>query len=204
MLRVGLTGGIACGKTTVARMFKRRGARVIFADDLAKHLMRPNAPVYEDVVRHFGREILQPNGAIDRARLAAIAFGNPPRIEELNAIVHPAVVAEQDAWMADIERNDRRAVAIVEAALIYEAGAAQHFDKIVVVTCRPEQKAGRFATRAGMSLEAGRAEVERRSRAQIADADKAARAHYLVDNSGSEAETEKQVEKVWQELKRLA
>lgn len=204
MLRVGLTGGIACGKTTVARMFKRRGARVIFADDLAKQLMRPNAPVYEDIVRRFGRDVLQPNGAIDRGRLAAVAFGNPPRIEELNAIVHPAVVAEQDAWMADIERNDRRAVAIVEAALIYEAGAAQHFDRIVVVTCRPEQKAGRFATRTGTSLEAGQAEVERRSRAQIPDADKAARADFLIDNSGSEVETENQVERVWRELKRLA
>jgi dephospho-CoA kinase len=205
MLRVGLTGGIACGKTTVARMFKRRGARVIFADDVAKQLMRPNAPVYEEVIRRFGKGILQPHGrAIDRARLAEIVFGNPPRIEELNSIVHPAVVAEQDAWMGEIGQADPHAVAIVEAALIYEAGANSHFDKIVVVTCRPEQKAERFAARHQIAMEDARKEVERRSRAQIDDATKAARADFVIDNSGSEPETDAQVDKIWQRFQKLA
>jgi dephospho-CoA kinase len=204
MLRVGLTGGIACGKTTVARMFKRLGARVIFADDLARELIQPGAAAYDEVVRHFGRDILQPDGAIDRPRLAEVVFGNPPRVEELNLLIHPAVVHQQDEWMKEIARHDPKAVAMVEAALIFEAGAASHFDKIVVVTCHPEQKPERFGGRQKLSLEAARAEVERRSRAQARDEEKASHADYVIDNSGNETETEAQVEKVWQELKQLA
>ena len=204
MLRVGLTGGIACGKTTVARMFERRGARIAFADELAKEMLRPGNSAYDEVVRVFGRDILQPGGEIDRAALAAKAFATPPRIDELNRILHPAVVAQQNEWMAEAGRSDPHAVAIVEAALIFEAGAAPHFDKIVVVTCRPEQKAQRYAERQGLSFFAGFAEVERRSRSQIDDREKASRADFVIDNSGSEAETEVQVEKVWQELKKLA
>jgi dephospho-CoA kinase len=204
MLRIGLTGGIACGKTTVARMFERRGARVAFADELAKEMLRPGNAARDEVVRTFGRDILQPGGEIDRAALAAKAFAVPPRIDELNRILHPAVVARQNEWMAEAGRTDPHAVAIVEAALIFEAGAAPHFDKIVVVTCRPGQKPERFAARHAMPLDAARAEVERRSRSQIADGEKASRADFVIDNSGSEAETEAQVEKVWQELKKLA
>jgi dephospho-CoA kinase len=167
-------------------------------------MLRPGTPAYDEVVRAFGRDILQPSGEIDRAALAAKAFAVPPRIEELNRILHPAVVAQQNEWMAEAGRSDPHAVAMVEAALIYEAGAAPHFDKIVVVTCRPEQKPERFAARHAMSLDDARVEVERRSRSQIADSEKAARADFLIDNSGSEAETERQVEIVWRELKALA
>ena len=204
MLKVALTGGIACGKTTVARMFERRGARIAFADELAKEMLRPGNAAYDEVVRVFGRDILQPSGEIDRAALAAKAFATPPRIEELNRILHPAVVAHQNAWMADVGRADPHAVAIVEAALIFEAGAAPHFDKIVVVTCRPEQKPERFAARHAMPIEAARNEVERRSRSQIPDAEKVSRADFVIDNSASVTETERQVEQVWQQLKALA
>lgn len=204
MLRVGLTGGIACGKSTVARMFERRGARLAFADEIAKQMIRPGGAAYDEVVRRFGRDILQPSGEIDRTALAAKAFGTLPRIDELNRIIHPPVVARQNAWMAEIGREGPHAIAIVEAALIYEAGAAPHFDKIVVVTCRPEQKAERFAARHAMPLEAARLEVERRSRAQISDADKASRADFVIDNSGSEADSEQQVENIWLQLKKLA
>jgi dephospho-CoA kinase len=204
MLRIGLTGGIACGKSTVARMFERRGARIAFADELAKQMLRPGNAAYDEVVRVFGRDILQPSGEIDRAALAAKAFATPPRIEELNRILHPAVVARQNAWMAEIGRADPHVVAIVEAALIFEAGAAPDFDKIVVVTCRPEQKPERFAARHAMPIDVARGEVERRSRSQIADAEKASRADFVIDNSGSEAGTEQQVERIWRQLQALA
>jgi dephospho-CoA kinase len=204
MLRVGLTGGIACGKTTVARMFERRGARIAFADEIAKQMLRPGNAAYDEVVRVFGRDILQPDGEIDRAALAAKAFATPPRIEELNRILHPTVVAAQNEWMAEVGRSDPHAVAMVEAALIFEAGVAPHFDKIVVVTCRPEQKPERFAARHAMPLADARNEVERRSRTQIPDEEKSARADFVIDNSGSSAQTEQQVEQVWQELKKLA
>jgi dephospho-CoA kinase len=192
VLRVGLTGGIACGKTTVARMFERRGAQLAFADEVAKKLIEPGGGAYDEVVRRFGRDILRPNGEIDRAALAAKAFAEP------------AVLAQQDAWMGQVGRQDPHAIAIVEAALIFEAGAAPHFDRIVVVTCRPEQKPERFAARHSLSLAAARFEVERRSRAQIPDAEKSSRADFVVDNSGTVEEAEQQVEKVWRELKKLA
>ena len=159
MLRVGLTGGIACGKSTVATLFARRGAYIARADDIARQLMSPGTPVYQEVVRRFGRGILNADDSINRTRLAALAFaeeGGASRVEELNRLVHPAVVERQDAWMAEIGRRNPGAICMVEAALIYEAGAAGHFDQVVVVTCRPEQKAERFARRMGISLEAAR------------------------------------------------
>lgn len=206
MLKVGLTGGIATGKSTVAEMFARRGAHVVRADEIGRDLMQPGTAVYDQIVQHFGREILNRDGTLDRAKLAAIAFahdGATPRIEELNRIIHPAVIQRQDEWMNEIQRRDPRAVAMVEAALLYEAGADAHLDKIVVVTCRPEQKVERFARRMGIALEAACEEVERRSRAQWPDATKAARADFLIDNSRSEADAERQVEQVWTEFQKL-
>ena len=205
MLRVGLTGGVACGKTAVAKMFARRGARVVYADEIARELMRPGQAVYDEVVRSFGRGILEPEGAIGRARLAQLVFDQKqPRVAELNRIVHPAVIVRQEEWLAEVERREPGAVAMVEAALLLEAGVRDRFDRIVVVTCTPEQKAERFARRTGMSLDAARAEVERRSAAQMPDAEKARSADFVIENAGPLEETEAQVERVWAELKELA
>ena len=204
MLKVGLTGGIACGKSSVARMLEWHGAHVAYADLIAKEMIRPGGAAYHEVVERFGPDILDPSGEINRVRLAAKAFGTPSRVEELNHIIHPAVVARQNEWMAEVARKDPHGVAVVEAALIYEAGAEKDFDKIVVVTCRPEQKAERFANRSLMSLDKARIEAEQRSRAQISDEEKASRADYVIDNSGDISETEAQVERIWQELKKRA
>ena len=206
MLKVGLTGGIASGKSVVGEMFARLGARLILADRLAHELMQPGQAVYEEVVRSFGREILDPDGTINRARLAAVAFGEPeskasPRVKELNAIVHPAVVKREDEWMEEIGRRDPHAVAIVEAALILEAGVADRFDRLVVVTCSPEQRIQRFAARLGISEEAARAEVTRRMAAQIPDQEKIKAADFVIDNSGSLNATEEQVRQVFAALK---
>jgi len=202
MLRVGLTGGVASGKTTVGQMMAARGAHFLQADTLAHRLYEPGEPVYQAVVERFGREILNGNGTIDRKQLANAAF--PDRIAELNAIVHPAVIDAQVRWMAECERADPHGIAVIEAALILEAGAAKDFDKLIVVTCGLEQKIARYAQRAKISSEEARAEVLRRSSAQLPDEEKAARADYVIDNSGSLDDTTRQLDPVWAELKHLA
>jgi dephospho-CoA kinase len=206
MLKVGLTGGIAAGKSVVGKMFVALGAHLAQADHIAHSLMQPGEPVYNEVVRRFGREILNPDGSLNRAKLAEVAFGatgeaqRPSRIEELNRIVHPAVIRNQDEWMYAIGLQDPHAIAIVEAALILEAGARDRFDQIIVVTCNPEQRAHRFAARQKIDLEAARKEVARRMAAQLPDEEKVKAADHVIDNSGSLEATREQVQKVWRQL----
>jgi len=203
MLRVGLTGGMACGKSVVAKMFSDLGARVIYADKIAHDLYQPGQPVHEELIKRFGHEIVKPDGEIDRAKLAAIAFGNG-RVEELNKAVHPAVVRRQEQLMYEISVREPNAVVLVEAALIFEAGVKNRFAKMVVVTCRPDQKITRYAQRAGLDETAAGAEIERRSRAQLPDEEKMRRADYVIDNSGSLERTRQQVERIYAGLKVLA
>jgi dephospho-CoA kinase len=203
MLRVGLTGGIACGKSTVGKIFSELGAHVIEADTIAHELYRPGGPVYAQLVEKFGTAIVGPTGAIDRPRLAAAAFDGG-RVEELNRIVHPAVLKSQEQWIYQICSKDPYAIAMVEAALILEAGARERFDKIIVVTCRPEQKVARYAIRAGIPESAARAEVERRSKAQMTDEEKVRRADFVIDNSEPLELTRQQVERIYPELKTMA
>lgn len=203
MVRVGLTGGIACGKSTVAGIFAQLGAHVIDADAIVHELYRPREPVYQELVKSFGREILKPNGEIDRARLATAAFDGG-RVAELNKIVHPAVFRRQEQWIAATVAQDPNAIVIVEATLILEAGGRDRFDKIIVVTCKPEQKVERLGRRAGLNETAARAEVERRTRAQLPDEEKARQADFVIDNSGRLEVTRRQVQDVFAQLKALA
>ena len=151
MLKVGLTGGIASGKSMVGHMFVALGAQLVEADRIAHSLMQPGEPVYDEVVRHFGREILNPDGSVNRSKLAEAAFGAPgadprsSRVADLNRIVHPAVIRSQEEWMHAVSLQDPNGVAIVEAALLIEAGVAKRFDRLIVVTCNVEQRAERFA-----------------------------------------------------------
>src|SRR5216684_3640881 len=204
LLRVGLTGGIASGKSVVGEMFVKLDVHLIRADSIAHDLMQPGQAVYEEVVRRFGREILNPDGTINRPRLAEVAFsspgGAPPRVSELNEIVHPAVVKHENEWMEEIGRRDPNAIAIVEAALILEAGTASRFDHLIVVTCHPEQRVLRFARRLGISEDAARTEVTRRMAAQIPDEEKIKVADFVIDNSGSLDLTERQVQRVFAAL----
>src|SRR5712671_3127679 len=152
------------------------GAHLVQADQISHRLMQPGQPVYDEVVRHFGRGILNPDLTVNRAKLAESAFGSAKpqqsRIQELNRIVHPAVIRSQDEWMEEIGRQDHHAVAIVEAALILEAGAAKCFDRLIVVTCSDEQRIARFAARQKLSLEEASKEVARRMAAQLPEAEK--------------------------------
>ena len=205
MLKLGLTGGIASGKSVVGEMFVKLGAHLIQADAIAHQLMEPGRPVYEEIVRRFGREILNADGTINRARLAEAAFGSgagaTPRVKELNSIVHPAVIAHQNEWMEKIGQCDPNAIAIVEAALILEAGATERFDRLIVVTCQSEQRIRRFAHRLGISEDAARIEVTRRMAAQIPDEEKIKAADFVIDNSGSLEATEEQVQKIFAALR---
>ena len=208
MLKLGLTGGIASGKSAVGEMFVKLGAHLIQADAIAHWLMEPSRPVYEEVVRRFGPGILNADQTINRPKLAEAAFGKAggaaPRVKELNDIVHPAVVAHENEWMEEIGERDPNAVAIVEAALILEAGTADRFDRLIVVTCRPDQRVSRFAQRMGISEEAARAEVTRRMAAQIPDEEKIKAADFVIDNSGSLGATEKQVRQVFDQLRAIS
>ncbi|MGB8063977.1 MAG: dephospho-CoA kinase [Candidatus Sulfotelmatobacter sp.] len=210
MLKVGLTGGIASGKSVVGEMFVGLGAYLVQADRIAHSLMSPGEAVYNEVVRHFGRDILNRDGSVNRAKLAEAAFGpaaaakTASRIEELNRIVHPAVIRSQNEWMQAIGVQYPQGVAIVEAALILEAGAADHFDRMVVVTCNPEQRAVRFAARQKVDLEAARKEVARRMAAQLPDEEKIKVADFVIDNSGTLESTREQAGRVWQQLSQEA
>ena len=205
MLRVGLTGGIASGKSVVGEMLAALGAHVIQADEISHQLMQPGEPVYQEVVRHFGAGIVNPDGSVNRARLAELAFSSKPsRVRELNQIVHPAVIRQQQEWMEQVPQRDPHGLAIVEAALILEASMVENLDRLVVVTCRPEQRVERWARRMKVDEETARREVARRMAAQLPDEEKIKAADYVIDNSGSLEETRRQVERVYGELKRQA
>lgn len=202
MLKVALTGGIATGKSTIGEMFAQRGAHVIQADRVAHELMSPGQAVYEQVVAHFGREILNPDGTINRPRLASAAF--PDKIHDLNRLVHPAVLDYQDRWMDAIGEKDPNAVTIVEAALIFEAKGEKRFNKIIVVRTPFETKVARFAEKFKLPYAEARMEVTRRMAAQLSEEEKARRADYIIDNNGVLDYAEEQVEKVWAELQEQA
>jgi dephospho-CoA kinase len=208
MLKVGLTGGIASGKSVVGEMFVALGAHLVQADRIAHSLMQPGEAVYNEVVRHFGGEILNRDGSVNRGKLAEAAFASPAdgqggrasRIAELNRIVHPAVLRSQSEWMQALGEQNPHAVAIVEAALILEAGARSQFDRLIVVTCSEEQRIARFAARQKLGYGAAAAEVQRRMAAQLPDAEKMKVADFVIDNSGSLNQTREQVREVWDHL----
>jgi dephospho-CoA kinase len=203
VLKVGLTGGIASGKSVVGEMFAALGAQVIQADEISHQLMQPGQAVYQEVVRHFGREILNSDGGVNRSRLAELAFSSKPsRVEELNQIVHPAVIRRQQEWIEQVRQRDPHAVAMVEAALILEASMAESLDRLVVVTCRPEQRIERWARRLKVDQETARREVARRLAAQLPDEEKIKAADYVIDNSGSLDETRRQVREIYDRLKK--
>ena len=201
MLKIGLTGGIASGKSLVSQIFTELGAHTIDADEIAHELMRPGEPVYQQVVQSFGDEILNPDKSVNRAKVAELAFDKrKPRIYELNRIMHPEVIQRYESWMEGIRQREPDAIAILEAALVLEAGLRRRFDRIVVVTCKPQQRAERWAQRFNLDPETAKVEVNRRMMAQAPDEAKIQAADYVIDNSGSVEETRKQVQKVYDAL----
>ncbi len=196
MLTVGLTGGIGCGKTTVGEMFVALGCWLIDSDRITHELFEPGEAVREKVVQEFGPEIVDDSGRIDRARLGAIVFSAPFRREKLNSLVHPAIKERQDQFLDAARREDPHAIAIVDAALMVETGSYRRYDRLVVVTCRPEQQRRRLGDRAGLAPDG----IEARIQSQMPLPEKAGHADFVVDNSGSLADTRRRVEEIYREF----
>ncbi len=220
MLRVGLTGSLGSGKSTAARLFAAHGAHILQSDVIGRELMQPGEAVYSAIVHRFGNAIVLPDGQLDRAALAKIAFTDG-RVEELNAIVHPAVIARQAELADAIFQRDPNAVVIVESALIFETNYSgqpadktrwhSRFDRTILVTAPEEIKIARFIARsaAGAELtEARRAELEadarRRLAQQLPDDQKSAAVDYVLTNAGPLAELEWQVDQLWPILQTAA
>ncbi len=199
MLHVGLTGGIACGKSTVAAVMRALGCRVLEADALAHRLIEPGQPAYDAVLNEFGSQVRAADGRIDRAKLAAIVFADPNKLERLNRIVHPRVVEALDRELAELTRSEPGAVVVVEAALLIEASYHERLDRLVVAWCEPEQQVERLLAR-GMTRE----EALRRIGAQMRLDQKRRMADDEIDCSGSLDETRRQVASVVAKLKQLA
>jgi dephospho-CoA kinase len=225
MLRVGLTGGLGSGKSTAAQRFAALGAHVFSSDEIGRQLMQPGEAVYAAIVAHFGLGVVKADGAdgspcgtLDRSALARIAFGSggkdAGRVEELNAIVHPAVIARQAELIDEVAARDPNAVAIVESALIFEtkyggeSGCRRRFDRLIFVKAPEELKIARFVARAAgrktLGEEARRAleaEARRRIARQIDDASKAAKCDFVLTNDGSIEQLQAQVDALWPVLK---
>ena len=212
-MRVGLTGGLGSGKSTVAAMLRERGFEVLEADAIAREMMQPGQPVYEAIVEHFGPSVVRADGTLDRARLAAISFGEG-RLQELTRIVHPPVIAEQERRTAEIVARDPAAIVVVESALIFEAEASgtapgwrKRFDRIVLVTAPDDVKIQRFLARIlppdATPEERAAAERDARGRmaAQLPDSVKIPHCDYVIDNSGTVEETRRQVDRIATELR---
>ena len=215
MLRVGLTGGLGSGKSTVATILRQLGAQVTEADELGRALMEPGQLVYEQIVARFGREVVGADGRLDRPRLARLAF-EEGRLDDLNAIVHPAVIAAQQRWMEEVFARDPAAVAVVESALIFEverdarargeregvlASWRNRFDHIIVLTVPDEVKIARYAARIaepGLAREAAEHDARVRLARQMPDSEKAARADFVIENTGDLATLRAEVERIWQ------
>jgi dephospho-CoA kinase len=189
MLRLGLTGGIASGKSAVAAMLRELGFSVLDADSLAHKLVEPGQPAYEDVLREFGTAITDSQGRVDRAKLGALVFADRAKLDRLNAIVHPRVAEAVLRQFIEWEREGTRDAAFVEAALLIESGIHQNLDGLVVAWCRPEQQLERLIAR-GLS----EAEARRRVSAQMPVEEKLRYATEKIDCSGTLKQTRRQVE----------
>jgi dephospho-CoA kinase len=199
MLRVGLTGGLASGKSTVAGFFRELGAFHVDADRIAHELLAPGGRAEAEVVARFGRGIVGAGGAIDRKALAAIVFADPHALADLNALVHPKVREEIDRRIAtQASAAAGAAVALVDAALLVETGMDRDLDALVVVSCRPATQVARAVARGGLTED----EAQRRVAAQAPLAEKLAAADFVIDNGGSADETRRQVRAVWDDLLR--
>jgi dephospho-CoA kinase len=200
MLKVGLTGSIAVGKSHVVAVLKDLGCVVFDADKLAHAIMEPGQPAYGEVIREFGSEVLGSDGAIDRTRLGAIVFSDDARRRRLNEIVHPRVKDEQDRLLREAEAADPNAIAVVDAALMIESGGYKRFDKLIVVFCDRESQVRRLMARNGIGSE----EAEQRISAQMSSEEKRRYADYEIDTSGSYDDTRRRTVEVHRELMDLA
>jgi len=197
MLRVGLTGGIATGKSTVGAMFVELGCHLIESDQITHQLFEPGQAVHATVVQQFGKRILAGDGTIDRRILGDIVFKDPQARAKLNSLVHPAIIQRQQEWLKEMDAQDPGGIAIVDAALMIEVGTYKNYDKVIVVTGSPEIQRERLRARSALSEE----QIESRIRSQMPTEEKLKYADFVIDNSGSIGSTRAQVERVYRQLR---
>jgi dephospho-CoA kinase len=200
MLKVGLTGSIAVGKSTVTAMLAELGAVCFDADAIARAVVEPGTPGLAAVVAEFGPGVLAADGSLDRAALGAIVFADPVRRARLEEILHPPIIAEQDRLVAEAMGRDPCAVVVVDAALMIESGGYRRFDALVVVHCDPEVQVERLMRRSGLAREEALARIA----AQMPQAEKLRYADYAIDTSGTLEDTRRNTEAVWAKLARRA
>lgn len=197
MLKVGLTGGLASGKSTVGRILKDLGCHLFLADEAGHALLAPGGAAVAPVLASFGDSVLSENGGIDRRRLGQIVFSDADSLNRLNAIVHPLVFACEDYWLESVQSGDPHGVAVVEAAILIETGSYRRFDKLIVTWCPLETAIQRAMARSGWP----EAELRQRLARQMPIEEKKSYADYLIDTSGSMAHTIEQTEAVYAALR---
>jgi dephospho-CoA kinase len=199
MLKVGLTGGLGCGKTFVGEQLQRLGCLLIQADELGHAVLAPGGEAYDAVVLEFGAGILDGEGRIDRKRLAAEVFGRPDRLARLNALVHPAVIRREEKLMAEYAAHSPNGIAVVEAAILIETGSYRRFDKLVLVACNEAEQIRRGMKRDSLAEAEVRARLER----QMPLEEKRKYADYVIDTSGAKEDTLRQTQALYDNLRRL-
>ena len=200
MILVGLTGGVATGKSTVAKMFKQCGAIVIDADKLAREVVEPGKPAWHAIVNTFGRQVVRPDRSLDRHVLGAMVFRNRSKLRRLERIIHPRVAREQQRLVRRIAKRKPRAVVIYEVPLLFEAGVDKRVDKIIVVTADRNTQIARLKKRNGLS----RAEALRRISSQMPLAKKTQQADHLLNGTLLRPSLRKQVGQLFRGLRLLA
>lgn len=200
MLRVGLTGSIAVGKSYVASVFAELGCHVLDADLTAREVVLPGSDGLAAVVDAFGTDVLNPDGTLNRKHLGKIIFADEEKRQNLNHILHPFIIARQDEIMSGWEQEDPNGIGIIDAALMIESGGYRRFDKLIVVHCRPEVQLERLMLRSGLSRDEAQARID----AQMPQAEKQKYADYLIDTSDGFEPTQKRTHEVYNDLRRLA
>jgi len=200
MLIVGLTGGVASGKSAVSRIWKEEGTYLIDADRIARELVQPQRPAWRAIIKAFGKEVLQRDGAIHRKRLAARVFSNPTERGSLNHILHPRIKKEIDRRLKGIGQRDPKAIVVIDAALLIETGYYRSVDQVVIVISKKKQQVERLKRREGMNQKQAQGIID----AQISSEERMKVADFVIRNEGSLEETEKKAKEVLQKLKRMA
>jgi dephospho-CoA kinase len=200
MLIVGLTGGVASGKTTVSEILREEGAYIIDADEIARELVQPHKPAWNELRKAFGEEIFEKDGSIRRKKLAAIIFANPQQKKILNQILHPQIKKEMERRLKEIGQRNPETIVVIDAALLVETGDYREMDKLIVTTSTETQQIERLRKRNGMNPE----EAQRILSSQMTSEEKLKVADFVIRNEGSLEETKEMAKKVFQELKRIA
>ncbi|OGQ01506.1 MAG: dephospho-CoA kinase [Deltaproteobacteria bacterium RBG_19FT_COMBO_46_12] len=200
MLIVGLTGGVASGKTAISQVLKGEGAYIIDADQIARELVQPNRPAWNELIRAFGKEILQEDGSIHRKKLADKVFADPKKRKLLNQILHPRIKEEMDRRTKEIGQKDPEAIVVIDAPLIVELGDQRDMDKLIVVASTQTQQIERLKERDGISPE----EALRILSSQMPVEEKVKLADYVIRNEGSIEEAKKRGKEVFKELRKVA